>query len=155
MGSLPVLLKGLLDSVGITVKTEGFVQQIEEKLRELFKRFNLTDNTIKVRFAYLFGSIPRGLSGPLSDIDIAVYFNRSPSLEEELQLTLFLSRELRRNNIDLLVLNTTQNIILMDDIIREGIIVYDEDISLRKDFEVRIIHDTIDFKEQRKALLGR
>lgn len=131
------------------------MESFREKLREAFERFNLLNETIKVEFAYLFGSVSQGTSGPISDIDIAVYLSQKPSLEQELGLHLFLSRVLKTDRIDLLVLNTAKNIILMDEIIRKGIIVYEKTAFLRETFELRILHDAIDFKEQRKLILGR
>lgn len=131
------------------------MESFRDKLREVFKRFNLLDKPVKVEFAYIFGSVSHGTSGPISDIDIAVYLSQKPSLEQELGLHLFLSRELKTDRIDLLVLNTAKNIILMDKIIREGIIVYEKTPFLRESFELRILHEAIDFKEQRKLILGR
>lgn len=131
------------------------MEHIKERLREIFERFNLLEQPLKVEFAYLFGSIPEGLSGVLSDIDIAVYLNLKPSLDDELRLHLFLSRALHTDRIDLVILNTAKNIILKDEIIRKGVIVYDSNPLLRESFELRTLHDTIDFKDQRKVFLGR
>lgn len=131
------------------------MESLNDKLREAFERFNLLNETIKVEFAYLFGSIARGASGSLSDIDLGVYLSQKPSLEQELGLHLFLSRELKTDGIDLLVLNTAKNIVLMDEIVKEGIIVYEKNPSLREFFELRILHEAIDFKEQRRLILRR
>lgn len=131
------------------------MELLEERLRKTFERFNLLDETIKVEFAYLFGSVSGGNSGAFSDIDIAVYLSIKPSLEQELDLHLFLSRELKTDRIDLLILNNARNIVLMDEIIKKGIVVYEKNRSLRESFETRILHEAIDFKEQRKVFLGR
>lgn len=131
------------------------MKSVNDKLKEVFERFNRLQGAIKVDFAYLFGSLPAGLSGVLSDIDIAVYFSQEPSLEEELGLHLFLSRELKTDRIDLLVLNTTKKIVLMDEIIRKGILVYEKTPSLREAFELRILHEAIDSKEHRRPILRR
>lgn len=128
---------------------------LEDKLREAFQRFNSITDEMKVEFAYLFGSTPLGLSRPTSDIDIAVYLNIKPSLDNELNLHLFLVREMKTDEIDLVVLNTAKNIMLMDEIVRKGIVVYDGNPSLREKFELSVIHQGIDFKEQRKVLIGR
>ncbi len=125
------------------------------KFNDIFQRFNSLSEGIKVEFAYLFGSIPQGSSGPLSDIDIAVYLNKEPSLDEELDLHHFLSRELKTDSLDLVILNRSKNIILMDEIIRTGLLLFEKNPELREDFELNVIHDAIDFKEQRRLFIGR
>ncbi len=131
------------------------MELLKDRLREAFEKFNLLEQPLKVEFAYLFGSIPEGLAGVLSDIDIAVYLNLSPSLDEEIGLHLFLSRFFNTDRIDLVILNTAKNMLLQDDIIRKGVVVYDRNPVLREAFELNVLHNTIDFKEQRKVFLGR
>ena len=63
-------------------------------------------------------------------------------------------RVLKRNDIDVVVLNTTTNIVLLDEIIRGGIVLVDRDIDLREEFEQKILHQAMDFKEQRIVFLG-
>ncbi len=108
-----------------------------------------------VEFAYLFGSFARGNEFSFSDIDIAVYLSKKPSLADELKLYSIICRELKHNNLDLLILNDTNNIILLDDIVRYGKVVYDRSPSLRESFELRVLHNAIDFKYQRKVFAGR
>lgn len=111
------------------------------------------DRHKEVSFAYLFGSYPRHEAGGISDIDIAVY------LKEErgdlfLQIYIDLCRELMTDRVDLLMLHRTRNLVLLDTIIREGIVIYDRDPSKRERFELRIQHLTIDFRHQRKTVIG-
>lgn len=54
----------------------------------------------------------------------------------------------------MVVLNTTKNIVLLDEIIRGGIVLVDRDIELREAYEQRILHQAMDFKEQRIVFLG-
>ncbi|MFZ6006219.1 MAG: type VII toxin-antitoxin system MntA family adenylyltransferase antitoxin, partial [Nitrospirota bacterium] len=108
-----------------------------------------------VEFAYLFGSFARGDEFPFSDIDIAVYLSGKASLADELRLYSIIGRELKHDNVDLLILNNTNNIILLDDIVRYGKVVCDRNPSLRESFELRVLHDAIDFKYQRKVFAGR
>lgn len=119
---------------------------VKDKVRKAFEKYNIFNKAIKVEFAYLFGSVSKKSAGPLSDIDIAVYLSQ-PSLEQVLGRHLFLSRELKTDRIDLLVLNTAENIILIDKIVREGIVVHEKTPSLRESFELSILH--------RKLILGR
>lgn len=119
------------------------------KLRTIFQ------NAEDVEFAYLFGSCSRDDTFPFSDIDIAVYMDRENiSLERELELHSILSRRLGNNNVDLVLLNRANNLILLEDIVRNGKVIYDKDPSLRESFELRILHDAIDFKYQRKVFAG-
>ncbi|MDT8316786.1 MAG: nucleotidyltransferase domain-containing protein, partial [bacterium] len=63
-------------------------------------------------------------------------------------------RALNRNNIDLVVLNTVANEMLIEDIIRHGVVIYDHDSDAREDYEVTSLHRAIDFKTQRLAVMG-
>ena len=108
-------------------------------------------------FAYLFGSRARQETPPYParDVDIAVFFAASADIgTTRLALCGALSRALGRNDIDIVVLNETRNLMLLDDIIRQGIVLLDRDPDRREAFEVRILHRAIDFKTQRAALMG-
>ncbi len=123
---------------------------ISAKLNELFCKMK------DVEFAYVFGSYARGDVFPLSDIDVAVYTDQKDmSLDYELKMHSILSKELKSNTVDLIVLNKTRNLMLLDEIIRYGRVVYDRNPSLREDFELRILHDAMDFRYQRKVFAGR
>jgi predicted nucleotidyltransferase len=109
-----------------------------------------------VLFAYLFGSCVAGAVTKSSDIDIAVYLEKKrPDLDDQLSLHLKLSRALGTDKIDLLIINNTRNIILLDSIVRHGIVIHDRDRERRESFELHVLHSAIDFKEQRRLLIGR
>ncbi len=109
-----------------------------------------------VLFAYMFGSHIGGMITKTSDIDIAAYMDKKhPDIDDYLSLHVALSRAIRTDKIDLLILNNTGNLILLDSIVRYGILVADKDKNLREEFELRILHSAIDFTEQRKAIIGR
>jgi predicted nucleotidyltransferase len=128
---------------------ERSVKDLSEKLTAIFSRIE------EIKFAYLFGSFARGDGFSFSDIDIAVYLSGKASLADELKLYSIISRELKHDNIDLLILNNTNNIILLEDIVRYGKVVCDRNPPLRESFELRVLHDAIDFKYQRKVFAGR
>lgn len=108
-----------------------------------------------VEFAYLFGSCARGDSFPLSDIDIAVYTGGGmTSLDDELRLHTELCRRLKTDKIDIVFLNRATNFMLLDEIVRRGRVIYDKNPSLREEFELKALHDAIDFKNQRKVFAG-
>ncbi|GBE00511.1 nucleotidyltransferase domain protein [bacterium BMS3Abin07] len=114
------------------------------------------DSHGNIEFAYLFGSYADGNAFPASDIDIAVYLSSGPAgLNDELVLHTMLSRELKCNNVDLIMINNTRNIILLEDIIKNGKVIYDKNSPLREQFELKVFHSAIDFKFQRKVFAGR
>ncbi|MEN2994060.1 MAG: nucleotidyltransferase domain-containing protein [Thermodesulfovibrio sp.] len=127
---------------------------MEEKLKEAFKELE-NQNKLQIEFAYLFGSYAKGGYTSKSDIDVAVYFASNPSLDIELSLHVFLTRKLKTDRIDLLVLNRVKNLILLEEVVRQGKLIYDRNPTLRKLFEYKTIHDCIDFKFQRKVFAGR
>jgi predicted nucleotidyltransferase len=118
---------------------------------------SLVEGEEYVLFAYLFGSCAKGEESVLSDMDVAAFFStedRSRCSELKIDLYMALSRRLGINNVDIVVLNTATNLILLEEIIRSGVLLLDRNPDLREDFEQRVIHSAIDFRTQRKALLG-
>lgn len=125
---------------------------ITEKLRPVIEKYK--DNIL---FAYLFGSAARNDSRPLSDIDIAVFLHKGEKgtyFDLKLAIHADICRVLKRNDIDVVILNIATNIMLLDEIIRHGVVLFDGDRDFREVFEYKILHQAIDFKEQRKAVVG-
>jgi len=109
-----------------------------------------------ILFAYLFGSHITGITTESSDMDVAVYLDKKHAdIDDYLSLHSALSRALRTDKVDLVILNNANNLILLDSIVRHGILVIDKDKDRREEFELRVLHSTIDFREQRKAIIGR
>ena len=127
-------------------------KNIRDKLLPIFKKYK-----DKVVFAYLFGSASQDTMYPLSDIDIAVYLYED-MIESYFDTKLCLYNEfcgvLKRDDIDIVVLNTSTNTMLLDEITRNALVLYDSNSDLREDFEVKVLHQAIDFKEQRLSILG-
>jgi predicted nucleotidyltransferase len=121
-----------------------------EKLQNVFKKYE------QIAFAYLFGSVANGEQTALSDVDIAVYISKGVhfSFEDTLHFQGDCCRVLKRNDVDVLVLNNTRNLILLEDIIRHGRIIYNTDSRLLDDFELNTLHVAHDFKWQRLRELG-
>ena len=127
---------------------------IEDIKKTLFPVFERSGS---IRFSYLFGSMAKGEVAPLSDIDVAVYLSyvdREAFFDVKLSLHRDICRALNRNDVDLVVLNTVANNMLIEDIIRHGVVIYDRDIDAREDYEVTSLHQAIDFKTQRLAVMG-
>ena len=125
------------------------------KIKRLLKAIFEKDG--RILFAYLFGSIVKGDVAHLSDIDVAVYLSGIDDdslFDAKLSLHGEICRVLKRNDVDLLVLNRAANKILLEDIIRTGMTIYDRDVDARVDFEVKVLHQAIDFKTHRRAVMG-
>ena len=98
-----------------------------------------------------------GEVSPLSDVDIAVYLaeeNRESFFDLKLALHADISRALKRNDVDLVVLNTIRNEMLTADVIRNGVVIFDRDTETREDYELKRLHESIDFKTHRFAVMG-
>ena len=112
----------------------------------------------RVIFGYLFGSQARADNAyPPRDIDLAVYFEEKSDesyLEAKLNLYATVSRAINVNDVDIIVLNTAQNLVLLEEIIRNGILLIDKDPGLRENFEHSILHLALDFKFQRASIIG-
>ena len=111
----------------------------------------------QVLFAYLFGSSARGESTPSSDVDLAVFFaggTREAYFETRPSLYADLCRALKRNDVDVVVLNTAVNLVLLEEIVRTGVVLYDRGPEMRTVFELETLHRSLDFKSQRLAVLG-
>ena len=104
----------------------------------------------EIAFAYIFGSYATGEQSALSDIDIALYLEKQSNFDFN-KLLLFhgdCCRALQRNDIDILVLNTTKHLILIKNIITKGKIIYNVNQELLDDFEVKTLHTVHDFTER-------
>lgn len=119
----------------------------------------------KVAFAYLFGSSVINNYQYKGDVDIAVYLEqdylalggRSPDaflFDTKLSIHADLCRALKRNDVDLIILNSLKNYFLEDDVIRQGLVVYGQVHPYRQLYEVKRQHEIIDFKQQRRSILG-
>jgi len=110
----------------------------------------------KVLFAYLFGSQARkDARYPARDVDIALFVTGDADTREvRLDLYGAFSRSLGMDDIDIVVLNDTHNLMLLEEVIRQGIVLLDRDPDLREAFEVGVLHQAIDFRTQRVALMG-
>ncbi len=127
-------------------------EQLKVKLAPLFLKYH--DEIVA---AYLFGSMAKGATSPSSDIDIAVLAGDSDKRKgADLKIRLYsdLCRTLKRNDIDVVLLNLSGNLILNDEIVRHGMVLYTADVDTRDEFEVTVQHRCTDFKFQRQYAMG-
>ena len=108
---------------------------------------NISSNK-NISFAYLFGSYSKNEQTKSSDIDIAIYLT-TYSLDIELQINYELSKLLNKN-VDIVILNKVQNIFLLENILKDGIVL--KDSNKRVDFELIKQHDILDYKAFRRYI---
>lgn len=103
----------------------------------------------KVIFAYLFGSQARGDVGPLSDIDIAVYFDEAVNSNERFDLRLEVLGKLtdlfRTDGVDVVALNDTPPL-LTHRILRDGRLLFSSDERTRLALEIKASLKYLDWK---------
>ncbi len=106
-----------------------------------------------IAFAYLFGSIAKGRNGPLSDVDVAVYFSPEGDarsrFRRQIQLTSKLNNVLERDNVDVVRLQDAP-LDLAREVDDSGKLLFCRDDDLRVDFVFRVVRDYLDAEPLRK-----
>lgn len=118
------------------------MEEIIKKATAIFERFP------EVKLVYLFGSQARGTSGPMSDYDFAVSLADEPFAEMQnirLKLISDLSRALKTDAVDVVVLELTQSPELKYNIIREGKLLFSRE-PFKVVIEPRILSEYFDFR---------
>ncbi len=115
-------------------------------MTEHLKRF--LEHNDDIVFGYLFGSYAKDRAGMHSDVDIALYF-KVYTFDKYLQVVHELEKIVRKR-VDLVVLNKTRNLYLLEDIIKNSIVL--KDAPERDDFELKKWHALLDFKALNKRL---
>ena len=104
-------------------------------------------------FAYLFGSYAKGNQTHLSDIDIAVYIKYDKLVfENNLQILSGLTKRLKTDDIDLVILNKAP-ISLLTKILATKFILIDKDPPVRHAFESLNMRMGFDFSFFEKRIL--
>ena len=120
----------------------------QKQLNKIFKNH-------QVVLAYLFGSVARKRTGPLSDIDIAVLFSdkvkKDDYFDQELSLATEIGKLLKVDRVDIVNLKTVKNPLLQHDIIFEGKPILVEDEKLRFEIENQIMKEYEDTKHLREV----
>lgn len=118
----------------------------ELKLNKLKKIFKLYP---EIKLVYLFGSRVNSKEGPLSDYDFAFYLEEKDSQKIfKLRMSLIdkLSRLFKTDEVDVVILNTTQTPELKYNIIKEGKLIYEKE-PFRVLIEPRILNEYFDFHD--------
>ncbi len=99
-----------------------------------------------IAFAYLFGSKAKGVAGPLSDVDIAIYLTEGPFSEKRMEILGDLIDTLLMDNVDLILLNTASPS-LKARVIRNRVVLADKLPFSRHLFESRVMRTYMDFSK--------
>jgi uncharacterized protein len=129
---------------------------ITRKMEEFTSIVQFLQKEKNVKFAYLFGSYATQRSGPLSDLDVAVYIDRRVnSWTYRLKLMEKLAKVLKTDKVDLVILNEAPPL-LRYEVIKYGRILKDEP-SRRIPFEAKVIAEYLDtarLREMHRAALA-
>ncbi len=119
-----------------------------EDLGAFFSRFG-----DKVVVAYLFGSFAVGTYTPLSDIDIAVLFDRGlpKKVVEELENEIFdgLMKIFKTDEIDLVVLGSAP-LSVRYGVLKTAKIIYCNNVEKTVDFQTEVVSKYLDIKPYRE-----
>lgn len=110
-------------------------------LKTVFQRYP------EIKLVYFFGSRAKRSCGPLSDYDFTVYFgeikdNRMFSIK--LDLIAQISRILKSDRVDIVILNLTKSPELKYAILKEGILVFERE-PFKIMVEPKILNEYFDF----------
>lgn len=119
----------------------------------LQKLFSALESEPDIVLAYLFGSVAKGRNGPLSDIDVAVYFSPEGDarsrFRRQIQLTSKLSNTLERDDVDVVRLQDAP-LDLAREVVENGKLLLCRDDNLRVEFVFRVVRDYLDAEPLRK-----
>ncbi|MDA2935782.1 nucleotidyltransferase domain-containing protein [Patescibacteria group bacterium AH-259-L05] len=103
----------------------------------------------QIKLVYLFGSKAQDNSGPLSDYDFAFYIdenNKKKITDLKLKLIDIISRILKTDNIDVVMLNTVEQPELKYNIIKDGKLILERE-PFKVLIEPRILNEYFDFRQ--------
>lgn len=125
-----------------TAKIGNFMRHGKfKKLKPIFEDYP------EIKLAYLFGSRATGKEGHLSDYDFAIYIdgkNKNRMYEIKFDLIDRISRLLKTDNIDVVILNLADKPELKYSIIQEGKLIFEKE-PFKVIVEPKILNEYFDF----------
>ncbi len=122
---------------------------IKEELLEIIKGSEqIISDELAIRFILLVGSQTTTMTGPMSDVDIAIYVNPdrysndNPNLQ--IKLGALLGDGLKRDDIDIIILNDAPPAMRFN-VVKNGLILYVKDEGEYEDYVVRTLSDYYDY----------
>ncbi len=123
------------------------ISEIQEAIN---KSVEMISKELSIRFILLIGSHAKEEQGPMSDIDIAIYVDPEKhirnSLTSALKLGVYLEKELKREDIDIVVLNDALPTMKFNSI-DENIVLFVQNEGEYEDFYVRTLSEYYDYRE--------
>ena len=113
-----------------------------EKLQPIFGSYP------QIKLVYFFGSRSEGKEGPLSDYDFAFYLDEKDKKKiSEIQFELMdkISRVLKTDKIDIVMINLVESPELKYNIIKDGKLIYEKE-PFKVLIEPQILNEYFDFK---------
>lgn len=127
---------------------------LQNNLKEVI---NILDNNIEklvedygIKLLYIFGSYAKGKNTEDSDLDIAVLLDENYNPMDKLSLIGDLTLIFKRNDIDLVILNSASPV-LRHQIIKYGKLVYMESEEIKVFFEVKVLKVYMDMEPFRRT----
>jgi uncharacterized protein len=114
----------------------------------LIKLKSIFDDYPEIKLVYLFGSMASGSGSPLSDYDFAFYLDTKDNKRmHEIKFELFdrISRFLKTDKVDIVILNVTESPELKYLIIKEGKLIFERE-PFKVIIEPYILNEYFDFQ---------
>ncbi len=105
-------------------------------------------NKHPVLFAYLYGGYAKGIVHPFSDLDIGIYVEKTAKLNHlnlELSLSLEFDKKMGFNVQSEVRIANNLPLVLLGEMITDGILIYSRDEISRVDFETSVRSAYFDF----------
>jgi len=120
------------------------MMEIAKEIKNLIPVF---EKYSEVKLVYLFGSRATGRIGPLSDHDFAIYLDEKDAKKRsELKLNIIseITKSLKTDNVDLVVLNDIDAPEMKYNVIKDGILILQVE-PFKVIVEPRILNEYFDF----------
>ncbi len=126
------------------------IQKNLEEIIKLFKdNFKSLLQEYDIKLIYIFGSYAKGNNNANSDLDIAVLLNNDYDPMDKLSLIGDLTSMFKRDDIDLVILNSA-NSVLKHQVIKYGKLIFMENEDIKVNFEVRVLKEYMDMEPFRR-----
>lgn len=126
---------------------------IQKNLDEIIKLFKDNFKSLlqeyDIKLIYIFGSYAKGNNNANSDLDIAVLLNNDYDPMDKLSLIGDLTSMFKRDDIDLVILNSA-NSVLKHQVIKYGKLIFMENEDIKVNFEVRVLKEYMDMEPFRR-----
>jgi predicted nucleotidyltransferase len=122
------------------------IEQIVARIRDYFAERS------GVHAVYLFGSIVQGQTGPQSDVDVGILYEREhiPDFRQQATHSVELSHQLRKN-VDLAILNTASPVLRMQ-VLKSGELILNQNPKAVRAFFVQTLNEYFDLKRVRREI---